>query len=124
MYRFYLMTFLITVISCNSNSRNTIENNADSSLILLDNLTESNTFSLLIVENPDTTFGYIVFKDSVPYIIQKNIPGKSGNNGFSDSASAYKVADYVIHKLKHNIIPPTISKQELDSLLNFKLNHE
>lgn len=77
-----------------------------------------------IIQNNDGTLGYGITKDSVPYIIQKNIPGKSGNNGFSDSASAYKVADYVIHKLKHNIIPPTISKQELDSLLNFKLNHE
>jgi len=62
------------------------------------------------------TFGYDIFLNGKLYIHQPNIPAVSGNAGFQTEENARKIAELVIVKIKHNIIPPTVIVNELDSL--------
>ncbi|NTW32333.1 MAG: DUF4907 domain-containing protein [Bacteroidetes bacterium] len=70
------------------------------------------------------SWGYNIFIDGKQYIRQPNIPALNGNRGFADEESAKKIAGLVIIKIKKNILPPSISINELDSLgvLNYRDN--
>lgn len=61
-------------------------------------------------------WGYIIYMQGKPYIRQNNIPVIEGNKGFTTKDKALKAGQLVAHKIKQAILPPTISKQELDSL--------
>lgn len=66
--------------------------------------------------NPQNGFGYDILMDGSRFIHQVNIPSIQGNYGFSTKEKAEAVAHLMIHKLEHNIMPPSVSKKELDSL--------
>lgn len=61
-------------------------------------------------------WGYDIFVDAKKYIHQPMIPGIAGVAGFRTEDQARKVADLVVKKIKKNIIPPSVSTDELDSL--------
>jgi hypothetical protein len=61
-------------------------------------------------------FGYDIYRNDAVYIHQPNIPAVPGNNGFSTVEDARKTASLMIYKIENNIMPPSISTQELDSL--------
>ena len=63
-----------------------------------------------------TGFGYDIYRNNALYIHQPNIPAVAGNGGFSTAEKAYKAAKLVAYKIQNNISPPSISRQELDSL--------
>jgi len=44
------------------------------------------------------------------------MPAVQGTSGFKTEEYAIKTAELVISKIKHNIIPPTVTLSELDSL--------
>ncbi len=80
-------------------------------------------------ENPykDATVEIITFKDSLgwgydvyinksQYVHQPHIPAVSGNRGFSNENFAKKTGEFVAFKIKNNIMPPSITPGELDSL--------
>lgn len=62
------------------------------------------------------TWGYNILFNSNPYITQPSIPSLPGNKGFSTEEKARKAGEFVAYKIKHNIMPPSVSKAELDSL--------
>ena len=62
------------------------------------------------------TWGYDIFLKGKLYIHQPNVPAMQGNSGFKTEEYAKKTAKLVVFKIKHHIIPPTVSKIELDSL--------
>lgn len=66
--------------------------------------------------NPKQGYGYNILVDGALFIHQASIPAIQGNSGFDSKEKASSVANLVIHKLQHNIMPPSVSKQELDSL--------
>lgn len=66
--------------------------------------------------NPKLGFGYNILIDGALFIHQNSIPSLPGNTAFPSQEQAEIVANLVIHKLKNNIMPPSVSKQELDSL--------
>jgi len=76
----------------------------------------SSQFFLVDSLNHKLGFGYNILIDGALFIHQNSIPSLPGNNGFSSKEKAECVANLVIHKLKNNIMPPSVSKQELDSL--------
>lgn len=61
-------------------------------------------------------FGYDIFHNNILYIRQRSIPAVPGISGFKTIAEAAKTAALVLDKLKNNLLPPSISIKELDSL--------
>lgn len=66
--------------------------------------------------NADNTFGYDIHRNGKRYIHQPNIPAVPGTKGFLVEQDAKKVAGLTIFKINNNILPPTITVKELDSL--------
>ena len=58
-------------------------------------------------------WGYDIYEGSSIRIHQPHIPAVEGNKGFSSETEALKVAELVIYKLEHGIVPPSITKQEM-----------
>jgi len=69
-----------------------------------------------IIDSENGTFGYDISIDGRTSIHQPSIPGMPGNNGFRTKEQAGKTAKFVIQKIRNNIMPPTVTIQELDSL--------
>lgn len=63
-----------------------------------------------------TGWGYDIYIFGSLYIHQPNIPAVPGNRGFKTEADAKKAGAWAVHKIRNNIMPPTISVEELDSL--------
>ena len=66
--------------------------------------------------NPKLGYGYNILVDGVLFIHQASIPSVAGNKAFDSKEKAESVANLVALKLKNNIMPPSVSKEELDSL--------
>jgi hypothetical protein len=64
----------------------------------------------------DIGWGYVIYRKGKPYIRQNTIPVIEGNQGFSTREKALKAGQLVVYKIEHALLPPTVSKQELDSL--------
>ena len=69
-----------------------------------------------IDHNGTRGWGYDIMVDGKIYIHQPNIPAIMGNNGFSSEENAQEAGEYIIQKLKNNIVPPSVTPEELDSL--------
>jgi hypothetical protein len=61
-------------------------------------------------------YGYNIYIFKSLYVHQPNIPAVNGNRGFTSPADAEKTAGLVAYKIKNNIMPPSLTIQELDSL--------
>ena len=61
-------------------------------------------------------WGYDVYADGVLYIHQPHIPAVPGNKGFQSAQQAETAGNFAVYKIRNNIMPPTISVKELDSL--------
>ncbi len=61
-------------------------------------------------------WGYDIFVDGNPYVHQPNIPAVMGNSGFGSEEKARKTGEFIVSKIKNNIIPPSVTPEELDSL--------
>lgn len=80
-----------------------------------------------IVFSNDTTadknlggFGYNILIDGKMYVHQPHIPAVAGNRGFANAEAANKAATLVAYKIKNNLMPPSITEEELDSVGAFK----
>jgi len=61
-------------------------------------------------------FGYDIYVDNELKVHQPHIPAVSGNKGFSTEEKAKRAGEFVGDKFRHNIMPPSVSPKELDSL--------
>lgn len=61
-------------------------------------------------------WGYDILVDGQIYIHQPNVPAVMGNNGFSSEEKAREAGEFVIYKIRNNILPPSVTPEELDSL--------
>lgn len=62
------------------------------------------------------TYGYDIYLHGRVLIHQTTIPGIPGNKGFRRKKDAEKVAGLVLRKLQQHILPPAVSRAEMDSL--------
>jgi len=67
-------------------------------------------------DHPKQGFGFDIFLNRKLFIHQPFIPGIQGNKPFRTASDARKTGRLMIRKIERNIIPPTITEQELDSL--------
>lgn len=70
----------------------------------------------VIINSEQNTFGYDILNHNRPMIHQPSIPGMRGNKGFTTKKDAAKVAKLVIKKIHKNIMPPSVTMQELKHL--------
>ena len=69
-----------------------------------------------IIPAAESTFGYEISDQGKIIVRQKTIPSLPGNKGFKTKDDAEKCAMLVISKLNRNIMPPTVTPKEIDSL--------
>ena len=79
--------------------------------------TSNEALSFAIIDASQGTFGYDILKDGKVFIHQPHLPGVAGNLGFARKEQAERAANLMIEKLRKNIVPPTISEEELNSIL-------
>lgn len=61
-------------------------------------------------------YGYNILINEALTVHQPHKPGVPGMMGFKSVADAKKAGDFIAYKIRNNIMPPTVSMQELDSL--------
>jgi hypothetical protein len=61
-------------------------------------------------------FGYNIYISTTMYVHQPNIPAVAGNNGFATAEKAQRAGEFIVYKIRNNIMPPSVTPQELDSL--------
>lgn len=64
----------------------------------------------------DNGWGYDIYVNNEKYIHQQHIPAVNGIHTFVSEAEAYRVAELVVEKINNNLMPPTISIDELNYL--------
>ncbi len=69
-----------------------------------------------IETNGSRGWGYDVMIDGKLYIHQPNIPAIMGNNGFSSEEKARIAGEFIVEKIRKNILPPSVTPEELDSI--------
>ncbi|OQP50168.1 hypothetical protein A4D02_27445 [Niastella koreensis] len=69
-----------------------------------------------ITKDPGNGYGYDIYVNGKLFVHQPFVPGLSGVKGFSRKSDARKVAILVVKKINLGIMPPTIKREELDSL--------
>jgi hypothetical protein len=67
-----------------------------------------------------TGYGYDILIYDALYVHQPHIPAINGSRGFKTKEQATKAAEFVIYKIRNNIMPPSLSVEELDSLGTLK----
>lgn len=109
----------LTLIAYTSYSQNkSIANNTQINQNQNTNIYKKYTFEIL--NNKDKTFGYKIFADGKAMIMQESMPAVPGNKGFPRKKDAERMANLVIYKLQNNIMPPTVSVSEVDSIKAIK----
>lgn len=63
-----------------------------------------------------TGYGYAILVFGARQVNQPHKPGMPGLAGFNTAADAKKTGEFVAYKIRNNIMPPTVSMQEMDSL--------
>jgi len=74
------------------------------------------SLSLKITDSEYTGFGFEILQGTSPLIVQPHIPAIQGIKGFETEEQASVIGNYMIYKINHGIMPPSISVQDLDSL--------
>lgn len=69
-----------------------------------------------IINSEQNTFGYNILDHNRRMVHQPTLPAMPGNKGFATKEDAAKVAMLVIQKINKNIMPPSITPQELTDL--------
>lgn len=64
----------------------------------------------------EDNWGYQLFQKGTMVINQTSIPSVQGIDGFDTKEKAERTAKYILNKLNNGIFPPTVDKEELDSL--------
>lgn len=117
----FLFFIFIILISCSTQPEQVVTIPSEPIAIPSESVTaEASNYStqLFLVDslNPKSGFGYNILVDGALFIHQASIPSVSGNKTFDTKEKAESVANLVAQKLKNNIMPPSVSKKELDSL--------
>lgn len=103
---------LCLILSFGSSCRNSSDKSqADTQQPVILSPEELNAeFKIIKVEDG---FGYDIYVNGEAYIHQPHIPAVNGNHPFKTEEDAQKVASLVVQKIEGNIIPPSVSAEEM-----------
>lgn len=74
------------------------------------------TIEVQAFQSDSTSWGYDISIDGKKYVHQPHIPAVNGNHKFKTKEEAERTAALVVHKIKNNIMPPSVTIEELDSI--------
>ena len=88
----------------------------------INNKSDSLFYKIIKINNG---WGYDIYMNEKIYIHQNCIPAISGYKNFICKEDAEKIAKVIIEKIKNHIIPPSITKDELNKngIITEKSNH-
>lgn len=116
MKKIYLLGLVLFILhACNEKPKQ--ETPASKSDTPLRQSEEQRKYSVDIIPAEGNTFGYDIKQNDKVLIHQPHIPGVAGTRGFDTERQARAAAELMVSKLEKNIMPPTISEQELDSIM-------
>jgi hypothetical protein len=72
--------------------------------------------SVKVIPSANKTYGYDILLYGRPLVHQPNIPGLSGNEGFTTKKRAQTVANFVVKKIRNNEMPPTVTIEDLNKM--------
>jgi len=117
----FILLFITLFYSCKSNTGS--DSSSDTINISSTNISESTnspaiSYNVFMNDSSNKShgFGYNILLNNTPYIHQSAIPAVGGNHFFQTEEQAKTVASFVSYKIQNNIMPPTITQHELDSL--------
>jgi hypothetical protein len=114
--KYWFLIFLLTACNAKQEKGNDIRSSGEPSLQNKLNTSDSPNIQLVIIYDVKTGYGYNIFIDGTMTIHQPSIPGLVGNQGFRTQQQALKTGEFVVDKIRHQAMPPSISRSELDSL--------
>lgn len=101
------------------NNEQTLTNqpNGNDTAALTENKSEKTPeFTVETFENAKNEWGYRIMQADQIFINQPHIPAVSGRLGFQNEREAESVGNLVVHKLESGEMPPSVTREELDSL--------
>ena len=117
---------LLLLVSCgddkNQEGNDTLNDQTDALIDQTQDAAELNRsvetieYTVETIENGPNNWGYQILNNGQVFINQPHIPAVPGKNGFTSEEQAIRVGKLVITKLESGALPPTVTKQELDSL--------
>lgn len=111
MIRFLLFGLLVAFVACSPGERETEKPDLTQETVPVSNVMQLNIFA------NEGGWGYEIQRAGKTFIRQAYIPVLSGNQPFASSEDAQKIGQLMIHKISNGIMPPSITQQELDSLI-------
>lgn len=115
-----LLSLLLTFVACSNNEKpqkETISADAGMPNPYEKAKIETQIFKVDSIEGNGTRgWGYNILIDGRLYIHQPNIPAVMGNAGFSSEEKAAKAGSFIVYKIRNNVLPPSVTPEELDSL--------
>ena len=118
-----LIPVILYVFFCSCNSDKEIKSAPENKSVSDSTITSTTaekiiSFNIFMNDSTDKSagFGYEILMNKQRYIRQSTIPAVSGNQYFKTEAEAKIAASFVCYKIQNNIMPPTVSTHELDSL--------
>jgi len=104
--------------SCNNdsnNSRQKLQEHFYSERLTSDKI-EIRTYRNDSLISGSKGWGYDIYINGTKYIHQPHMPAINGEEGFKSKEDAVKTAELIARKINNNMMPPSISVNELDSL--------
>lgn len=73
-------------------------------------------FDVVAVEIEGGGYGYHIMQDGNLFIKQEIVPSVQGKRTFKSETDALLVGEFVADKLRNGIMPPSISREEIEKL--------
>jgi hypothetical protein len=116
LFTVFVCTGVVTAVSATRLATTPAVQHSLTTLTEADTTPVAKAYHYQVFKAANNSFGYDIFSGAKKIIHQENIPGQPGNNGFTTSTAATKVASLVVSKLQKNIWPPVVSTDELKQL--------
>lgn len=119
---FLLLPAILFLFSC-GNGKDDNKNDGKDSLQPQENPYKDAKIDVLVYNNDTvkqdakyTGYGYAILVFGARQVNQPHRPGMPGLEGFKTAADAKKVGEFVAYKIRNNLMPPSVTMQEMDSL--------
>ncbi|MBL7909415.1 MAG: DUF4907 domain-containing protein [Bacteroidia bacterium] len=112
----YIITFILLCIIFSCNPKQDSQQPMDGKKVQPAPLINNVTVQTYANDSTLGGYGYDILVDGKIMVHQPNIPAVMGNRGFATEDDASKTATLVSFKLKNNIMPPSVTLEELDSI--------